>query len=89
MAIIDTPEKWYHGEDGGNPARYCIATACGSAQDYPANFAAAIAAVSEHLGLEKGNQCKVFQWNDAPERTYQDVIGAMLTAAEALEARGE
>lgn len=81
-ALIER-DGWTQGGDGRDGCRRCMQVALGDVCDVERSKSGVRLYISArdrlwaHLGITSGAQ-----WNDAPERTADDVIAALRAAAE-------
>ena len=72
---------WWQGNLIGPHGERCVAEAIAEADSMVAPDA--YAALRQHLGIGPDDQFAIGHWNDAPERTQEEVIAALRGAAEA------
>lgn len=68
--LIESPADWNHR----NCAQTAISASCGECRD-----AAALDVFCEAIGIEgegRGKSYRIWNWNDAPERTHAEVLAA-------------
>lgn len=69
-ALIDTPEKWRKGQQGG---AYCLGTALGEACTR-VEFEKVRAAVVRHLPSPVARRLAIVAFNDDPNTTHADIL---------------
>lgn len=78
--LLDSPEKWTQGRGAAsdlgqsvaatNPSAVCWCLAGAAARCYPGGRDPVFEKLRRHFGSWLG----VFDWNDAHDRTYEDVV---------------
>lgn len=69
--LLDKPEKWYNPNKNNEVGCECISTAATRLYGFTVGHEIRLKILTE---LQLPNQYKyVYEWNDAPERTFEEV----------------
>ena len=82
-ADIIEEKGWYQGNMIGPKGELCMLGALNVASDYSLEYFNVRTVVRDHLHISvKDKSFSLSNWNDAPERTKEEVIAALRGAAE-------
>lgn len=77
--LLNSPEKWSKGSESVTWDKDCIATAIYRSGLTQTEQSEAIQKLKKHLGLDmQYHHIPLWEWNDAPERTFEEVRNALI-----------
>lgn len=82
---IRDPKRWSRGISDSGPGKACSWVAI-NRKDFPLEMNLAAANyLSAAIGLRSNDLVRIFDWNDAAERTHAEVLSAFARAIELAE----